>query len=103
MYESNEPTYVYDGWSLYGFMEHDDGDSQKVGWFAVRDRTKETVRMDWSPYVGPSQEDFELWVRVGMPGRLDGHPLRREQLKVLETPTMTFTSVSNRDKIRLTE
>lgn len=39
---------------------------------AVKTPEGRTVYMDWSPYSTPTQNDFELWIDLGLPDRM--HP-----------------------------
>lgn len=56
----------YKGWKYNQDVEEYD-DNRKIFHSATKDGKE--VSMDWSPYSTPSQEDFALWVDLGMPDR----------------------------------
>jgi len=56
----------YKGWK-YSSYEEDYDDVVKLSHVATKDGKE--VSMDWSPYSRPSEEDFALWVDLGMPDR----------------------------------
>ena len=56
----------YKGWK-YDSEIIDYDDNRKISHFATKDGKE--VSMDWSPYSTPSEEDFALWVDLGMPDR----------------------------------
>ena len=56
----------YKGWT-YDAEIIDYDDNRKISHSATKDGKE--VSMDWSPYSTPSEEDFALWVDLGMPDR----------------------------------
>jgi hypothetical protein len=56
----------YKGWA-YDADIIDYDDNRKISHYATKDGKE--VSMDWSPYSTPSEEDFALWVDLGMPDR----------------------------------
>lgn len=62
-----------------------------------------TVSMDWSPYSTPSQNDFELYVDLGLPDRMhpsldyDGRrvfaPLNRDSLFKIKTDILSLSII----------
>jgi hypothetical protein len=56
----------YKGWA-YDADIIDYDDNRKISHYATKDGKE--VSMDWSPYSTPSEEDFALWVDLGMPTR----------------------------------
>ena len=61
----NDPA-DYKGWT-YDAEIIDYDDNRKISHSATKDGKE--VSMDWSPYSTPSEEDFALWVDLGMPDR----------------------------------
>lgn len=58
----------YKGWKYtYDVEEYDD--NRKIFHSAIKDGKE--VSMDWSPYSKPTDEEFKLWVDLGMPTRED--------------------------------
>ena len=58
--------YTTNGWSYEQEMDHYD-DVSKIFHYAVKDGKK--VDADWTPYHDMPEEDFKLWVALGMPDR----------------------------------
>ena len=58
----------YKGWT-YSSHEEDYDDVIKLSHVATKDGKE--VSMDWSPYSTPTEEEFKLWVDLGMPTRKD--------------------------------
>jgi len=56
----------YKGWT-YSSYEEDYDDVVKLSHVATKDGKE--VSMDWSPYNKPTDEEFKLWVDLGMPTR----------------------------------
>jgi len=46
----------------------------------VHTPTGEVVDMDWSPYNTPTEDDFRLWLDLGMPRRRGTGPICRIEL-----------------------
>ena len=60
----------------YSFVEHDDGDVQKLSHFAIPVNTavgfdedltnrESVISLDWSPYSNPSRALFDMWENLG--------------------------------------
>ena len=58
--------YPYNGWEYEQEMDHYP-DVSKIFHYATKDGKQ--VDIDWSPYVDMEEEDFKLWVDLGMPDR----------------------------------
>jgi hypothetical protein len=63
--EEGYPT-DYKGWK-YSSYEEDYDDVMKISHVATKDGKQ--VSIDWSPYSNMSDEDYKLWIDLGMPGR----------------------------------
>ena len=59
--------HVVDGWHLEQDDDHDD-DCVKIWYEAVHEDGRR-VTLDWSPYKGMSNQDFERLVHLGFPSR----------------------------------
>lgn len=67
---------------IYQTEVQDDGEIYKMFHYVV-DPSGKRHFLDWSPYGEPTEEDLELWVKLGMPGRVGTGPLNRHDLKEL--------------------
>lgn len=90
----------YKGWK-YDSEKIDYDDNVKISHFATKDGKE--VDMDWSPYSNPSEEDFALWVDLGMPTRkaVNGiGPLNIDDLIKLakDKPEVTHSLLTREDK-----
>jgi hypothetical protein len=47
-------------------------------------KERKKMSMDWSPYSFPTQEDFNLWIDLGMPKRIGIGPLNSKDLKTIQ-------------------
>jgi len=78
----NDPA-DYKGWKYNQDVEEYE-DNRKIFHSATKDGKE--VSMDWSPYSTPTDEEFKLWVDLGMPTRkaVDGiGPLDKDDLLAL--------------------
>ena len=73
----------YKGWKYsYDVEEYDD--NRKIFHTVTKDGKE--VSMDWSPYSKPTDEEFKLWIDLGMPTREDVGsvgPLDKDDLMTL--------------------
>jgi hypothetical protein len=82
---------VVDGFEYKGYTYDHDLDIEpeencKINHMAVKGEKR--VHMDWSPYSTPSMEDFELWIDLDMPERINGGPLDRDDLEFIKASGM---------------
>ena len=73
----------YKGWKYDSEVEEYD-DNRKLFHYAVKDGKQ--VDMDWSPYNKPTDDEFKLWIDLGMPTRKDVGsigPLDKDDLMTL--------------------
>ena len=73
----------YKGWTYDSEVEEYD-DNRKLFHYAVKDGKQ--VDMDWSPYNKPTDDEFKLWIDLGMPTRKDVGsigPLDKDDLMTL--------------------
>lgn len=79
----NLPTLEYNGYVLTPYEDVEPEENIKII-HDVRTPDGKEVVMDWSPYSMPTQEEFALWVELGMPFRTDlrdaGGPLDGQDL-----------------------
>ena len=93
----------YKGWK-YGADKEDYDDVIKISHHATKDGKE--VSMDWSPYSTPTDEEFKLWVDLGMPTRkaVDGiGPLDKDDLLSLaKTKQGTHNLLQRESKVKET-
>ena len=73
----------YKGWK-YSAEDEDYDDVIKISHSATKDGKE--VSMDWSPYSRPTDDEFKLWIDLGMPTRKDVGsigPLDKDDLMTL--------------------
>lgn len=73
----------YKGWAYDSEVEEYD-DNRKLFHYAVKDGKQ--VDIDWSPYNKPTDDEFKLWIDLGMPTRKDVGsigPLDKDDLMTL--------------------
>ena len=86
------PKYEYKGFQYLPWEDHED-DNVKI-FHDVATPAGRTIHMDWSPYDTPSEAEFQLWIDLGLPGRISQGPLDSADLdkiagrdaKVIELP-----------------
>ena len=93
----------YKGWT-YSSYEEDYDDVVKLSHVATKDGKE--VSMDWSPYSTPTDEEFKLWVDLGMPTRKDVDsigPLDKDDLLSLaKTKQGTHSLLQRESKVKET-
>ena len=94
----NDPA-DYKGWKYNQDVEEYE-DNRKISHSATKDGKE--VSMDWSPYSTPTDEEFKLWVDLGMPTRKDVDsigPLDKDDLLSLaKTKQGTHSLLQREDK-----
>jgi len=98
----NDPA-DYKGWT-YDAEIIDYDDNRKISHSATKDGKE--VSMDWSPYSTPTDEEFKLWVDLGMPTRKDVDsigPLDKDDLLSLaKTKQGTHSLLQRESKVKET-
>ena len=93
------PKMEYKGWTYTKDVEEYE-DNRKIFHSATKDGKE--VSMDWSPYSTPTEEEFKLWVDLGMPTReaVNGiGPLDKDDLLSLaKTKQGTHAILKREDK-----
>ena len=90
----------YKGWKYGEEIDQYDDVTKK---FHYAEKNGKKVDMDWSPYSTPTEEDFRLWVDLGMPTRkaVKGiAPLNIDDLIQLakDDPNVTHSLLTREDK-----
>ena len=98
----------YKGWT-YSQEILEDEDTRKIIHHALKLEGKEAPAtpwaengstsfvMDWSPYNVPDQKDWQLWIDLGMPGRMGNAPLNASSLLIIVDHIKDFDEATQRD------
>lgn len=76
---------VQAGYSYKGFVYNVDREYEEDNIKLFHSVTTElpsrvNINLDWSPYSTPTVKDFELWIDLNMPKRVNSGPLTHQDL-----------------------